>query len=1815
MDRLKVNDGQDLWKESYEFIFEGIIKEFRETLLSVLEPSLQNNYGGILYGFDLQLDGSDPTKLEIVHTSTGTGALVTKAGQLIFSSTGLAGIELTDYSNGVINLVLAKHNEVEGYQQYNQVYNVWQNTRIYDSYKIDVLTESQYNVLSESQKAEYVELGRAVGQGAGNSPILNLSTRNYVGPVLQKFKITEEMLHPTFKIFQTVVRASQVYNDNFSGTPQNLEDDLNEIRTILKEIKGTVSYKSTAPGTLYDFDRDVTGLHGEGVFRNVDQEFQLVLTGGLNLSISPGKALVAKKVSRVTTSTGLSVDPPSEIEVGDWESKTGFEELTFGSQPDTQNLAHDDIVPGSVHITDGSNEKYTEGEDYTVDYETGAITSVVGGNIVNETVRCYYKYYLPRIDIVQLDDNHTLSIKKGTPQDNPEEPDPDTNNIKLWAILVSEGVSALDPSDVTDRRTYLDIIPRMKKVLENDIYAVRTSYGNRLNQLERFMTEEFIDKDYKNVNMTYDNLFTETFLTDENQDKVIENSVNELAEVRKAAVEQFDPKTYRYRDWQNKKELKEGVLFNQRKYYWGQYTGESWRYGGRMEVGDLEYDEWRDCFWTASFLMNDPSSGIVYKFTTDSDGNINVLGWWKLSGVNSTSNSYISGICVDDSNIYFLVIDNSSGSTDLHKKSISGLPESGNVITPDSSSSLLGNRLGYGLTFDGTNLRFNYKVDSINYVGVADRNTLKFISAQCKEKYFIGNTVRGIAFDRNNNLLYLVDTATPNNVYIFDSSLNCIGLLEMRTSDSYFLCLKDSDLFVRERTNLMIDKYKIKNTVKLLGQIREWKYISEPNNLYGLAWDSYENCWWATEYGTNIYKYDENWNLLATYPINGTGIDSNSVFIGIDIDDTYLYIGHYNNVISSSIPAVIRIDKSTLNTSGTTYTSAVVITDKTSGSKGCIGVALGEGNDLYANIVDTVSGICKFDKTQNNQMASSVYVANENGIYEYVNIAYKDNKLFLVERYTSNWEDSNRIISVDLTKDNTSKPQIINKFNFIKLSPGTGWMGGLTFKNNELYIGTNHGSLTNKIAKLSLNTQPDEDNWIYFFNSNTSPVKLLSDNVYCIAYGERYYSPDEYVNKTYVLPEKFLVVGTDKGIDIIDITNPKSPVKFISFEIGTSNVLLAPINPTTFYRASIKTYKDVIYWGCATNVEDPGLVIIDFKNDQVFVIRSGGFYKYNGDIRTRNDGLGYTMIDSNFCATNAIDTIDVKEINRSLYIAIGGGGYLLFLINFTSRAFYRWKMDTSAVSGVFGSVLISDDNKLYIAFYNSPGNRAGLHVIGDITKIYRNNNDNTTADNCYWKDDTGYGKRYSSTTSPAIKNSVVNDIKVISEYDIYGNWKTNKIYLAEGAIESSDYLCAEVIDESNGEIATFYNYGSSPSGTKSLFVFDDLVGIIYGSSQNAVTHTDLWKRIEDNPYTGVATYKKRYLEIHQTTYPLMFGAGSYDGTGKFKVRDVLTIRNQILVHCSNFGLSYVIFDPFVEDSIYQSSVFQIDQDIKQCSFIMSEKKSKGYRVTFIDDTDPDIVYSTNWTGSNSSEDYNKTSHTTSSVGETATYVTSTGIKKVGLITRFGSGFGQIKVTITDSLGDKVVTVDTNESMTDYRRLIWLADDLTIGETHTITIENIDGNTIYFDALVLVEELDNDNVIEAQVSPNNGSDWYTLSETVPTEFIKEEYFSGDGTTTDFQMTNESSDIKEVWVDEGSGFEEKIYGIDWTHEDTDGDNKRLIKFINGYVPSSGTDNIKVIYYPLCSNAILKVTMKQPSDESGFYDEFVESYITDLGVYFGK
>ena len=108
MNRILFNDGVSIFSEDWIQQFNAVDGTVTNLLKYLVENTPER--GGILTGFDV-IPNIDPDKFDIVHTSNiylDEGLAVNRHGTLIYSSTGISGIDFADPSVGIINYITLK---------------------------------------------------------------------------------------------------------------------------------------------------------------------------------------------------------------------------------------------------------------------------------------------------------------------------------------------------------------------------------------------------------------------------------------------------------------------------------------------------------------------------------------------------------------------------------------------------------------------------------------------------------------------------------------------------------------------------------------------------------------------------------------------------------------------------------------------------------------------------------------------------------------------------------------------------------------------------------------------------------------------------------------------------------------------------------------------------------------------------------------------------------------------------------------------------------------------------------------------------------------------------------------------------------------------------------------------------------------------------------------------------------------------------------------------------------------------------------------------------------------------------------------------------------------------------------------------------------------------------------------------------------------------------------------------------------------------------------------------------------------------------
>lgn len=470
---------QNLYSTDYEYLQNSIDTEIKK----IFRQNIQNPYvSAIIKGFNLRASISNPSKILIYH-GDGYGGVITSTGEIIETSDTIDLITASDITPGVVNYIYVRVYTVygtynkksgvveEGVQKNIDLYSY---TKTYDrlvvKWEIHVYTQSEYLALSDSMKSQLIGLGSFVANGTNPITSISEAGRVYTRSFVQQGSIKTEMISSTgFIITQHNVTTSEQIDDHYADTPYYLQDDLNEVRTIIREIKGTANYNDYINNSLLTSDSSANKLHGNGVLADEWNELEVIPNStGLAVVVKSGKAIVRGGVSHVLQNETilLTLEPQQNYQVGDWATRTG-EEHYVSHKPTSFTLAYQNV--GNLKITDIYNEPYPEGFDegidYIVDYVNGIIyIPAIGSRIAEETVKCYYQWGYTRFDIVEIGESNVVQIKTGVAEPNAQPSTPDTNFLLLYQIKVDPFNTTVLSENLIDTRVFSQYIRNLYEI-------------------------------------------------------------------------------------------------------------------------------------------------------------------------------------------------------------------------------------------------------------------------------------------------------------------------------------------------------------------------------------------------------------------------------------------------------------------------------------------------------------------------------------------------------------------------------------------------------------------------------------------------------------------------------------------------------------------------------------------------------------------------------------------------------------------------------------------------------------------------------------------------------------------------------------------------------------------------------------------------------------------------------------------------------------------------------------------------------------------------------------------------------------------------------------------------------------------------------------------------------------------------------------------------------------------------------------------------------------------------------------------------------
>ena len=425
--------------------------------------------------FKLEISSGDNTKLYVSQESS-TGVVISKSGLIIQSSTGVDLIALSSSSTGVVNNVycrcytaLASYDRVskliveeaklQDLQSYTLVYN-----RQIDKFSIVVYTNAEYAALTQSEKDELVFLGSTIAQGAGQPLVsVDLSQVNYLMVIVRDGSITLSKLNPNFILPQTMVEPTStgLIDDHYYEIPASTRiiDDLNYIRTEIRDIKGTINWDDILIGMRSEIS-EITKQYKTGVFLEIEGGLEVSLTSsGASLLIRKGSALIGNLVKRIEEDVVLPYTPRYESTVSaEFHTIPHFTPAVsysfYLAQTSTGNITARD-----VSIIDASDQTFvfSLGIDYLLNSSTGLVTALGSGSMIDISILCSYKYYKPRIDTLVLTSSG-LSIREGVGGYHPEPVVITSSGVfPLYYIVILSLQDIIGTTDLIDVR-----IPRLE---------------------------------------------------------------------------------------------------------------------------------------------------------------------------------------------------------------------------------------------------------------------------------------------------------------------------------------------------------------------------------------------------------------------------------------------------------------------------------------------------------------------------------------------------------------------------------------------------------------------------------------------------------------------------------------------------------------------------------------------------------------------------------------------------------------------------------------------------------------------------------------------------------------------------------------------------------------------------------------------------------------------------------------------------------------------------------------------------------------------------------------------------------------------------------------------------------------------------------------------------------------------------------------------------------------------------------------------------------------------------------------------------------
>ena len=306
----------NIYAEDLQYMQDSLVEEAKKILLAITGATLTPVISAGFYAF---VTSTGSTTISIDHRTSinGVGGILTSDGTLATTSETYSDIELSDYTLGTINSIYAR------YYVQDATYDIKNETIIYDAKAIDlntyqyvynrqvdlieivILTAAEYAALTTTEQGNYILLGRVTAKGpdVALDPVDD-SDVEYLKAAIPNGSIELVKLAPNFMLPQTMVDPTDIVDDNYPvlASTSDLQDDLNQIRTVIRHIKSTTSWNEDSVG-IKASDPDLNHLFRSGLFVDWENNENIVYGG----EVIVGDGIIPESFGCIiTTSTGIT---------------------------------------------------------------------------------------------------------------------------------------------------------------------------------------------------------------------------------------------------------------------------------------------------------------------------------------------------------------------------------------------------------------------------------------------------------------------------------------------------------------------------------------------------------------------------------------------------------------------------------------------------------------------------------------------------------------------------------------------------------------------------------------------------------------------------------------------------------------------------------------------------------------------------------------------------------------------------------------------------------------------------------------------------------------------------------------------------------------------------------------------------------------------------------------------------------------------------------------------------------------------------------------------------------------------------------------------------------------------------------------------------------------------------------------------------------------------------------------------------------------------------------------------------------------------